>query len=1526
MSRRHPAALLAAALLLVAQGAGASTRPGLDIKVTGVTGPARPGVPITAQVQFLAHEPLTLKQFAFGMRGVTVGNDAPPDSVVLPAGGMQTVNINVVPGSNSDFTIEVVANGVKIVRMRDWSQQYFDLLHYGAHVGFDPQPEPPITAPAAFVSQKLAEPRPLPVGTRSIEGDPVMTLEQARRQAGAMSVNANETHHLHGALRFLRPDGSYDRVDGATYTIWLDAPGVDIPVASGISDGVGRYDETVVIPSVLGRSFYMVFVTDNGWVHVLNNTDDDDPFKLVTSHWNGVAGGGDKQQSFLVSNDASARPCHILTTVTRAFRYVLDHTSYTYPDDIDDVDVAYPDSDWPHYAWPLTETINVPAGDWAWDGGMLIHEFGHHVNYELPLKMLQEDTEDGNCENEGDPGRHCAWCKEDDLNVAVGEGFGDFFEAIAGKEIADLYGAEVLNLDTWEDLPNECNNGNSPCGGCSPYETEGFFAALLVDLTDDTPGESDGNADDTVYDLQPSHSQPEDKLSLGFAAVLDIFVDTDISTVQDFKSAFFSRYGGSLSKESMWNNWANAGYWLDFDDPLPPSNIHSTDHTPNSPSADGTISLAWDVPADASSGIQEYAIRYFKNGVGSTVVFTPNPAYTTADLTPGTYRFEISSTDLQGNHSYGSYPTVSSPDYIVRDPYPTDLNERLLAGWTDGVVARCIAGATTGNCTDTPTLAGNQDSTWFAWAVENTGEVPVDQSFRTRLLVDGEPLDSVSTITIISPPNSQTVINRGPHTIRGGRHTVEAWTDAGEVIPEQFETNNRWGRQFVWKPLQLSRNTGITRSAPPNRLGGSNVISVPIGGTRFYNCDGLAYTHTNSFPLIGSVRWVAAELWAEHPGGRSTGANYDLMLHYPTDGSNDGFTDGLVSSVRGDNLTDAIITNNVNASQSLWNIGVVNTGGDATDYHVRINTAGTSGVGDSIAIAFADGQMVAIRNFDVASGETGKMTVEVRRLLGSGTFKVSWISSTASFRTLSTVDGTATMNASGFGSLSFTASIVGQYALVIWRDPSAGTAPATVSLKAYRKPADLAIVTPSGWAAPLVPRPTSDGTSSLALAPAILYGDDKPTWINASKRNASDVTSGLNIMQMRLDDQVLTSLGYNGLLGLTTYTHPNVTAPQLPGGRHVLSLLLDPSGLVPELDELNNTYGAQWSWLPDTMTANTSQWRRGQIGGPLAGWEYCLPEEYVYFDCDGVRMPSFAPGSGVDFAAIAVTPRDTTDVDAALFAPTNSSDAGFETPLEESYWGKGETELLLCNYTLAARTAYDVGITRVSDDTTSYVVDLVSGVVRNAALPVHGPFTLAASRTVQVHQFALPVGRHVFHLRNMGGTVDWAMALYDAERPFQNRSQGEERGWSWENGAGQDEEIVFVAAQPAVIALVVYKTSSSEIAKSGSYQIELNTNPTGVEDGGPVAATRLSSAFPNPFGSQASVHFELAREGDVAIEVYDLRGARVRTLLRGRHEAGRHSVAWDGRDESGGRAAAGVYLVRMTAGSYSGQQKLVRVE
>jgi len=54
---------------------------------------------------------------------------------------------------------------------------------------------------------------------------------------------------------------------------------------------------------------------------------------------------------------------------------------------------------------------------------------------------------------------------------------------------------------------------------------------------------------------------------------------------------------------------------------------------------------------------------------------------------------------------------------------------------------------------------------------------------------------------------------------------------------------------------------------------------------------------------------------------------------------------------------------------------------------------------------------------------------------------------------------------------------------------------------------------------------------------------------------------------------------------------------------------------------------------------------------------------------------------------------------------------------------------------------------------------------------------------------------------------------------------------------------------------------------------------------------------------------------EVAVDVYDISGRRVRALLRGELAAGRHTLEWDGRSDAGDSVGTGVYLVRLRAGT-----------
>lgn len=83
--------------------------------------------------------------------------------------------------------------------------------------------------------------------------------------------------------------------------------------------------------------------------------------------------------------------------------------------------------------------------------------------------------------------------------------------------------------------------------------------------------------------------------------------------------------------------------------------------------------------------------------------------------------------------------------------------------------------------------------------------------------------------------------------------------------------------------------------------------------------------------------------------------------------------------------------------------------------------------------------------------------------------------------------------------------------------------------------------------------------------------------------------------------------------------------------------------------------------------------------------------------------------------------------------------------------------------------------------------------------------------------------------------------------------------------------------------------------------------------------------YPNPFNSGTVIPFALERASEVQLEVYDVLGQRVAKLVRGRREAGRYTVRWDGRNDAGGALASGVYFVRLQAGDHVDSHRLVLV-
>ena len=86
---------------------------------------------------------------------------------------------------------------------------------------------------------------------------------------------------------------------------------------------------------------------------------------------------------------------------------------------------------------------------------------------------------------------------------------------------------------------------------------------------------------------------------------------------------------------------------------------------------------------------------------------------------------------------------------------------------------------------------------------------------------------------------------------------------------------------------------------------------------------------------------------------------------------------------------------------------------------------------------------------------------------------------------------------------------------------------------------------------------------------------------------------------------------------------------------------------------------------------------------------------------------------------------------------------------------------------------------------------------------------------------------------------------------------------------------------------------------------------TPVEESVPSYGQATLAAYPNPFNPATTIRWRLPEPGLLSVDVYDLRGRRVRALFDGRTATATGALTWDGRDDAGRALASGVYLLRL---------------
>jgi hypothetical protein len=113
------------------------------------------------------------------------------------------------------------------------------------------------------------------------------------------------------------------------------------------------------------------------------------------------------------------------------------------------------------------------------------------------------------------------------------------------------------------------------------------------------------------------------------------------------------------------------------------------------------------------------------------------------------------------------------------------------------------------------------------------------------------------------------------------------------------------------------------------------------------------------------------------------------------------------------------------------------------------------------------------------------------------------------------------------------------------------------------------------------------------------------------------------------------------------------------------------------------------------------------------------------------------------------------------------------------------------------------------------------------------------------------------------------------------------------------------------------------------YKVIMGTDEYAAKESNGIPLQPVSYAleqnYPNPFNPSTTIRYSLAKKSDVALEIYNTLGQRVRTLFSGAQTTGEYEIIWDGTNDNGGHVASGVYFYRLRTGEFNAVRKLVMI-
>ena len=110
------------------------------------------------------------------------------------------------------------------------------------------------------------------------------------------------------------------------------------------------------------------------------------------------------------------------------------------------------------------------------------------------------------------------------------------------------------------------------------------------------------------------------------------------------------------------------------------------------------------------------------------------------------------------------------------------------------------------------------------------------------------------------------------------------------------------------------------------------------------------------------------------------------------------------------------------------------------------------------------------------------------------------------------------------------------------------------------------------------------------------------------------------------------------------------------------------------------------------------------------------------------------------------------------------------------------------------------------------------------------------------------------------------------------------------------------------------------------FEVEPSTGLGFAGDGALPTVFSLRQNYPNPFNPTTEVHFDVPTRSNVKIDIYNVLGHKVKTLVNEEMAAGSYIRTWDGNSSSGNAISSGVYLYKMEAGTFVDTKKMMMLK